>query len=64
MTCRVMGEFERIYVREGLRLRKEEENAKALQTLLKIAMLMTARVNPYDISRFVGNLSSTYFFLQ
>ena len=56
MTGSVVGENERNHVRKMLRLRIEEENAEALQALLKTAMFRIARVNPYHISRFVGNL--------
>ena len=49
VTCRVVGDIERIHEGKRLRLRMEEENAKALQALLKTAMLRIARVNPYNI---------------
>ena len=49
VTCRVVGVVERIHEGKKLRLRMEEENAKALQALLNTAILRIARVNPYNI---------------
>ena len=45
VACRVVGEVERIHEGKRLRLRMEEESAKALQALLKTAMLRIARVS-------------------